>query len=279
MERVDGVRALLVGSVCSVVFAHTPTIRAFVSPAVQGGMRSEMVFVAGGKIPPGQLGAGGHDVAPFRLDRTEVTADAYAACVRAGGCKDVDTSKCSVKAAATYGKADLGKHPMNCVTYDEAEAYCRFVHKHMPNSAQFYLALPGAEGRQYPWGNAAPTPSLVNACDKNCVREATAAMGTTYMPTWTDPNADDGYGFTAPVGSFPAGATPDGVLDLAGNLEEWVDASAVQSGAASWSGSKREYRGGSWASNYISTFSCTESVPTSSDLRAGWVGFRCALEL
>jgi formylglycine-generating enzyme required for sulfatase activity len=91
------------------------------------------------------------------------------------------------------------------VNYDDAEAYCRFRGARLPTEAEYERAARGVSGRIYPWG------TLYNARASNHGQLAA-------LPN--DPA--DGYAELAPVGVFPAGKTPEGVLDLAGNVAEWV---------------------------------------------------------
>ena len=106
-----------------------------------------------------------------------------------------------------------GEHPINCVKHDEAERYCAWRGRRLPRSSEWARAAEGFPTRSWPWGEDVPGPSNLNACGLECpVREGTALN---YLET-------DPWPTTAPVGSSPAGATPDGVMDLLGNVSEWV---------------------------------------------------------
>ncbi|MDH3688144.1 MAG: formylglycine-generating enzyme family protein [Gammaproteobacteria bacterium] len=87
-------------------------------------------------------------------------------------------------------------HPVTEVTWFGAQAYCRWRDARLPTEAEWEAAARGKEGRLYPWGDAAPNAELA---------------------VFTRPR-----GQTLPVGSRPAGATPEGVHDLAGSLAEWT---------------------------------------------------------
>jgi len=138
----------------------------------------------------------------FYIDKTEVTNEQYRACVEAGACN-------APSDITYYDNADYAKHPVVYVNWDDADAYCRWAGKRLPTEAEWEKAARGTGGWIYPWGNAFDKSKL-NFCDVNCLSE------------WKDTSADDGYAETAPVGSFPAGASPYGALDMAGNVWEWV---------------------------------------------------------
>jgi formylglycine-generating enzyme required for sulfatase activity len=95
-------------------------------------------------------------------------------------------------------RADSGfeQHPANEMTWYGARDYCASLGKRLPTEAEREFAARGREGRTYPWGEAPP--------DRTRAR---------YGAGWTE---------TVPVGSYLAGATPEGVLDLAGNVHEWT---------------------------------------------------------
>ena len=112
-------------------------------------------------------------------------------------------------------------HPVGSVSWNDAQAYCRWVSEqtglpfHLPTEAQWEKAARGADGRVYPWGNDPPGSTRANLAD----RQFMSKYGHARHP---DPKIDDGFVETSPVGAYPAGQSPYGVFDMAGNLGEWV---------------------------------------------------------
>jgi formylglycine-generating enzyme required for sulfatase activity len=123
-------------------------------------------------------------------------------------------------------------HPIVNVTWDDASAYCKWAGVALPTEAQWEKAARGTDGRKFPWGDTFDASKL--QCSK-----------------WSMSDAKG----TAPVGSFPSGASPYGVLDMAGNVwqwcSDWYDEDYCKSDhgsdpAGPDSGSFRLVRGGSW---------------------------------
>lgn len=134
----------------------------------------------------------------FFIDRTEVTVEAYARCVELGRCEPAGYGN----GAARFARPDF---PVTFVNHDDARAYCHFRGARLPTEAEFERVARGPGGRSYPWGE------LYNGHVSNHGRLALLAN-----------EPDDGYAELAPVGAFPSGRTAEGVLDLAGNVAEWV---------------------------------------------------------
>jgi sulfatase modifying factor 1 len=191
-------------------------------------------------------------VQPFSLDVTEVTAEAYAACVKAGGCTPGAsiTPATSGSCVGTYGVRGEGTQPITCVDWSQAKAYCKWAQKRLPTEEEWEWAARGqSRGSAYPWGDDAPG-------DRAC---------------WAGEGADLKNAkrhSTCPVGAFPAGDAPGGIHDLAGNACEWT--------ASKYDDRYVVVRGGAFG----------DSNP--SGLRAAWrdrnfpseidadLGFRCA---
>ncbi|UQA55177.1 bifunctional serine/threonine-protein kinase/formylglycine-generating enzyme family protein [Polyangium aurulentum] len=180
----------------------------------------DMVLVPAGRFVMGHAKEGKterppHTVTiskPFFMDRVEVTAGDYARCVAAGKCtptgvhgKKVDENEVAKFGAhCTGANPERARHPINCVDQGQAAAYCAFVGKRLPTEAEWEYAARGTDERLYPWGNEAPTCEMGNFA--RAPREGCAGR----------PKG------TIEVGSFPGAKSASGVLDMAGNVWEWV---------------------------------------------------------
>jgi len=175
-------------------------------------------------------------VAAFALDRTEVTQSDYQRCVGRRVC---------TPPASGFDPAQWPKRPVAQVTWAQASAYCQFAGKRLPSEAEWELAARGTDGRIYPWGDSAPT----------CAQAHTRACG--------DQPQD--------VGLTPAGASPFGALDLAGNVDEWVDGFYAPYGSAPTP--QRVARGGAYDAWHARTTARNALAP---DYHDALLGFRCA---
>ncbi|MBM4395551.1 MAG: SUMF1/EgtB/PvdO family nonheme iron enzyme [Deltaproteobacteria bacterium] len=166
-----------------------------------------------------------HEVilAAFEIGRLEVGVEEYAACQACG--------PAGTGPFCNAGEAGRGGHPVNCVTWDQAAAYCEWIGRRLCTEAEWEKAARGgcelhdgcaATPRLHPWGDAPPADAAATAGAP--VGNLLDAAAVTAYPGWAPgiPGYDDGYAGTAPAGSFAAGASPYGALDMAGNVIEWV---------------------------------------------------------
>ena len=213
----------------------------------------------------------------FYIDKTEVTVADYRRCVAAGKCipKGLSnyTGPVNRQGVPSYVYSEMcnwnqkgrDKHPLNCVTWYEGEQYCQWQGKHLPTEAQWEKAARGTTASLYPWGNADPS------CHFAVIKVGSNACSQ--KQTWN-------------VGAKPEGQSPFGVMDMVGNVSEWVwdrfsagyyAQAPSKNPTGPGAGFKRGIRGGAWS-----------SVHTSGELRASYrwrrpptfrspaIGFRCA---
>jgi formylglycine-generating enzyme required for sulfatase activity len=195
----------------------------------------------------------------FWIDRTEVTNSMYARCVEAGACQRPRRNTSNIYDVYYFGEQYTG-FPVIYVDWEDARSYCEWAGRRLPTEAEWEKAARGTEGFIYPWGN--------DPADENRAN---------FGHNLTDVTAVDAY---------PAGASPYGALDMAGNVMEWVaDWYAADYYAGSpqanppgpESGERRVLRGGSWVyqANGIRTAYRHSQAPDDADFQAG---IRCAAE-
>jgi formylglycine-generating enzyme required for sulfatase activity len=247
--------------------APTPVASASASAPVTRVCPDGAVVVPGGRITLGDDAAGVRRAAPahvvhvdtFCLDRTEVTAEAYLACVQGRACSDPSRTAACADAATT------GSLPIRCVAWTQADAYCRFRGGRLPYEAETEHAA--RRGGALPWGD-----------------EADAARANL---AGADPHPG-----VAPVGAMRTSASRDGVFDLLGNVAEWQQdfmapypAEEVVNPTGPSTGVERVVRGGSFRG--ILTLEPSASAPLSASHREAAsptlsdpaIGFRCAYAL
>jgi formylglycine-generating enzyme required for sulfatase activity len=165
----------------------------------------------------------------------------------------------------------LENHPVVQGSWDDAVAYCSWAGGRLPSEAEWEKAARGVDGRIFPWGNQTVAGGLLNFADLNLDVD------------WADRSIDDGYQFTAPVGSYPAGASPYGLFDMAGNVWEWVQdwysetyyaSSPASNPTGLSSGDYRALRGGPWVGGSMVVRTAVRGW-YNPDYRSVSGGFRC----
>jgi formylglycine-generating enzyme required for sulfatase activity len=198
---------------------------------------------------------------PFALSTNPITVDDFAAFIAAThrdmkGC-DIYDGRWRHRADADWqhpGFAQTGAHPVTCVSWNDAKAYAEWLsattgqHYRLPSASEWeYAARTGGDAAQ-PWKSDDSA-----ACSHANVADKSAAGRFPRLATFS---CDDGYVFTAPVGSFKANAF--GLNDVLGNVFQWTEdcwaadyIHAPQDGSPRKSGdcSEHEIRGGSWSSD------------------------------
>jgi formylglycine-generating enzyme required for sulfatase activity/serine/threonine protein kinase len=277
-------------------FAATATLApppASAAPSCPSGM----IHIPGGSFFMGsddglQLEKPAHQVTlePYCIDQFETTVEQYKACSDAGRCKRAGVANLWPNISDKERKAfdplcnvrdpdTLAKHPVNCVDWEMADKFCREQSKRLPTEAEWEFAARGPDGRRYPWGDDDPAAGHLNACGRECV-------------VWGQKNGieeramydvDDGFANTAPVGSFPKGASRYGVQDVVGNVWEWVadwfaeyGKEELKSPTGPANGQERVIRGGAWNGSYPSWVRPTFRYKDMPTKRSYGIGFRCA---
>jgi formylglycine-generating enzyme required for sulfatase activity len=131
----------------------------------------------------------------FWIDKTEVTNSMYSWCVKSGACSSPMKSNSKTR-AYYFGNPEFDDYPVIYITWEQAKIYCEWAGRRLPTEAEWEKAARGVKGSKYPWGNTSPDASRLNF----------AGM----------------VGDTTKVGSYPRGSSPYGVVDMAGNVLEWV---------------------------------------------------------
>lgn len=231
----------------------------------------------------------------FCIDRSEVTVEAYNLCASTTRCSSASTQaawaqdgrseKAWEASLILHGKqcntaaSDRWNHPINCVSWHQAKTYCEALGRRLPTEAEWEFAARGTSDRSYPWGEAAPKPQLLNACGNEC-RDWHQTVGLVNEAGATLYELSDGFAATSPVGAFGLGATPEGVLDLAGNVFEWTldgasEYSVTGSSSNTATDERHMLRGGAYSSGNIESVDPTFRFAMPDATLSPAIGFRC----
>lgn len=205
----------------------------------------------------------------YWIDKYEVTNAQYALCVTNGGCEPPKLNT-NYSGHEYYPDLLYANYPVIYVNWFMAQEYCEWAGRRLPTEAEWEKAARGTDSRRYPWGNDPLSSEHANFCNGDCPKDH------------SNPDYDDGFPETAPVGSFPAGASPYGVMDMSGNVWEWTSTIPMDypydatDGREAEDGFQRIWRGGPWSNGtwWMRSSIRYRSVPHY------WynnLGFRCAV--
>jgi formylglycine-generating enzyme required for sulfatase activity len=217
-------------------------------------------------------------LSPFCIDRSEVTVAQYQQCVEARAC-----SRATLEGAVTVSstgdcnseRPGRALHPVNCVSWHQAEAFCAWAGGRLPTEAEWEMTA--RDEGTLPDGVQRRPASIAgaNVCGDECVTQFTTLQRF--------PGHHDAFASTAPVGSMPAGSTSRLVHDMLGNVFEWVadgyarySAQAASNPIGDPASSKRAVRGGGWRDDDPERVTITYREGIVPAYVSPNLGFRCA---
>lgn len=210
----------------------------------------------------------------YYIYKTEVTNARYRTCVAQQACPQPELLSSRTR-QSYYDNNEFDNYPVIYVSWQNAASYCKWAGGRLPTEAEWEKAARGSEGILFPWGDEPPTGELTNLCDSTCPNSE------------KEYSLSDGYPDTAPVGSYPSGASPYNVMDMAGNVWEWVSdyfrpgyslSSPMENPLGPATGDRRVIRGGSWfnPSDGVRAVARASLKPNTT---LDSVGFRCVVDV
>jgi formylglycine-generating enzyme required for sulfatase activity len=210
-------------------------------------------FAMGSETDSDALPVHREHVSAFSMQRTLVTVADYRACEAQHACTPtIEKPYCNEH------EKDRELDPINCVRWTQARDFCAWALARLPSEAEWEYAARGTDGRKYPWGNAKPSKELL------CWDGADSDLGMMKRRG------------TCPVDAHPAGASPFGLLDMAGNVWEWSSDLASGSYNGFRLGPKRIVRGGTWYGYDADDVRSALRFREEPDVEDYGTGFRCA---
>ena len=177
--------------------------------------------------------------------KTEITVEQFKGCVASGACASDGFKKRGDYKDCNMGHSGRDQHPMNCVNWFAAKAYCDFSGGRLPTTDEWFAEASNRGQQKYPWGSAKPT------CERAVMAEK--GEGCKKRRTW-------------PVCSKPPGNSSSGLCDMAGNVREWT---------ASDQGSGRAVHGGAWLYGGHKSFQASKKQGIQPTRLNESTGFRC----
>jgi formylglycine-generating enzyme required for sulfatase activity len=297
--------AMVAGAVALGVLALGASFMARKNWAASAGCPRGMVLIPGARFRMGSLADAdtpSDETSPspapplvvvpsFCIDTTEVTVHEYLGCTKCEPLPGtVDFEGLSPNGRAFESQFCNGPeaqhHPINCIDWASSKTFCSHLGKRLPTEAEWELSARGDGLRTFPWGNDPPTAGRINACGPECAtmlaRELEKARKAPQLPLRAMYGDDDGAPTTAPVGHYPKGATPEGVMDMAGNVWEWTESAYCPypySDTPTCGDSRRVLRGGGWDTTDPQSVRAARRYPSAPSARGKSIGFRCAKSL
>jgi formylglycine-generating enzyme required for sulfatase activity len=225
----------------------------------------------------------------FCFHEHEVTLGDFETCRDAGHCREaplevswpgiIGRDRLIFSNVCNARHPDRRSHPMNCVSWDTAQAYCAAHGFRLPTEAEWEYVARGPKVQRYTWGEEAPAAKWLNACGTECLKwshKNDASYRLLYHTSDEWPN-------TAPVGSFPEGRSRFGPMDLEGNVREWTGdwygayaAEPVTDPKGPEQGDRRVVRGSNWTTGDPRELGHRERSAEAPEARRHDLGFRCA---